>query len=337
MFRCLLVLLSTLVVSLSALDPNFGSEVKKIQKKYIKKGANWCKDLPSNCKGKSFKDLEGLGVDRDYLDFIAYQYCKRHSDARIAIIWPRVTADKYGSIQELLEKEGICGYFKSFKLKNRGPKLLQQVMPEKVESLDKMLHRYFPDDWSEYPMSIFVMRFDDLENAKEAKRNIRKLCGIGHFSIHIPDTHTETMDIARLLLNNNSIHYINYSKPLKTPKLDRWMKIYSKLVKKNHISRDDICIDGSAIMGVYGIRDIGDFDYMCVVPYDNRGFGHLDLHNEARVQLNFDVADLIYNPKNYFYVNNLKIGSLDSIKAFKKRRKRPKDIRDVKKIKAFCR
>lgn len=55
----------------------------------------------------------------------------------------------------------------------------------------------------------FLIESDSADDMRQCKEDIRDLYGISNDSIHINDTHKETLLIAQILFNENSVHFLN--------------------------------------------------------------------------------------------------------------------------------
>ena len=83
---------------------------------------------------------------------------------------------------------------------------------------------------------------------------------------------------------------------------------------------------------MYGLREGNDLDYL---HNDGEIIGHnmIHSHNEyshGRYHTNKD--DIIYNPSNHFYYDDIKFASLDVVRQLKEKRGEPKDHVDLELI-----
>ena len=83
------------------------------------------------------------------------------------------------------------------------------------------------------------------------------------------------------------------------------------------------------VLSAYGLRESNDIDYfvdnnikisLCVED--------IELHDEVLEHHNADKLELIYNPKNYFFFNDLKFISLKQLYRMKINRGEAKDLDD---------
>ena len=68
----------------------------------------------------------------------------------------------------------------------------------------KKVQACFPDKG---PLSVYWVDLPDLEQARVLKEKIRDIYKIGNHSVHINDTHEETLRLSRALLNVNSVNF----------------------------------------------------------------------------------------------------------------------------------
>jgi len=157
----------------------------------------------------------------------------------------------------------------------------------------------------------------NLETVKEMKNKIRALFKVGNHSVHINDTHEDTIRIAKTVFNTNSIHFLNNRKSVSFPN-------YKKLMADIKPNENEV-ITGSTVLSLYGLRDCKDIDK---IYYNNPPS---DSHNQYLKKLyKLTLDDIVNNPIYHLYYNGFKYVSLDVIKNMKKTRNEPKDIIDVK-------
>ena len=184
------------------------------------------------------------------------------------------------------------------------------------------------------PTYVFLAEFPNFEITKSVKNDIRNRHGVGNHSVHVNDTHEQTLRLARILFNDNSIHHLNKTKPVHFSKFEKCISRFKKFLEDNNLDIDDYCIAGSSPLSIYGLREGEDLDYIHINPTVVQD--ELDLihsHNEYGKELyqpNYD--EIILNPDFHFYSMGVKFASLDIIKRMKMKRNEPKDITDIQLI-----
>lgn len=102
--------------------------------------------------------------------------------------------------------------------------------------------------------------------------------------------------------------------------------------------QDEVCLDGSAVLSIFQIRDCKDLDYLYI--NDDEGFMDTDLigcHNEYYKEINYPgiSKDLIMDNNEFFIFQGIKALNLENIHAFKLWRNEGKDKIDCLKIQLY--
>ena len=339
-------LLSILIVlQMHAYDASFSTLIKEIYQVYHREEGDWCDQLRKDVEkivqiyGRevSFVELQEGGIDSDYLDAMAIEYCKKHKDAYIATVWPTIDYSYEGVVYDILKEHCLeVVYHKKFVLKNGGPKALMRSIPEKLPHINKDFHCYFEPGRENYLLMCFVIRAKDLQSVIAAKNYFRRMVKLDPYCMHINDTHEQCLDLACKFLNKNSLHFLNYHKAEEFPNFNQLLPRYERFLKRRRISNDDVCVDGSVVLSAYGIRDSAmDFDFISTKYGPFSDIWPLDYHNSAWEKLGLSMDNAIYNPKNFFYYNRLKFINLNTLKEFKMKQGREKDLYDVVSIDAL--
>jgi hypothetical protein len=132
----------------------------------------------------------------------AYEYCVKHQHSYIAIVWP-IAQGKNKDIERILKQHGKILYYKKVYLDYKNAFHLLQRAHHNIgalrepQEMQKHVAWYFPEGTFEKPARIFVLAFDTLETAVACKLAVRGLYHLQYRSIHINDTHPETVELAK--------------------------------------------------------------------------------------------------------------------------------------------
>ena len=129
--------------------------------------------------------------------------------------------------------------------------------------------------------------------------------------------------------NDNGIHFLNYAKPNKYKSSHKNIDKFKSFIKNNKINSNDIVLDSGMILSVYGLREASDIDYL------SNSTINLEYHDEELEYHDEEKDNLIYNPKYYFYFNDIKFLSFEQLYKMKKNRAEQKDINDCKMMEAL--
>jgi len=284
------------------------------------------------------------GMPRKYVDAMAYQYAKLKKNCYVIILFPSARGHEQ-EVLDVLSSHGTLVYHKNVHLSERGQLNLVKTLYRGESWLGNRSSNYagafvkvnncFPAPFKNQPIRILLFECDSLDGVKAAKSGVRKLFGIGNDSIHINDSHEETIELAQTLFNNNSVHFLNNSTEENFPVYDALIRQYKEALQSSGLNPEYFCIDSSAVMSAYGCRDCGDLDvfhYGDFLP-SLKNHPQIESHNNEIRNHVTKRDDIIFNPENHFYHCGLKFASLDIVQKMKIFRNEGKDQRDVLLIK----
>lgn len=284
------------------------------------------------------------GLRYQQADAMALEYCKLNKNSYVALVWPRAVG-RDEEIRTILETFGTVYYEKKVRLYKYGPcnliKLVYDGEPwlgdwyNSYEGAVKAVSKYFEGAGA---VRVFVFEAPHLADVIEAKKRIRSMFGIGNYSVHINDSHRQTLMMGQALLNDNSIHFLNHAVPKEPVNYLKLMTVFRQIVDANGIDPDFLCVDSGSVMAAYGVRDVRDLDLL------HHGYDELFARHEVMQDHNDEVHyhakqldDILFNPQNHFYVREIKFASLDTVKQMKLKRDEHKDRVDVRSIDSFLR
>ncbi len=286
-----------------------------------------------------YKFFYNLDVSSQILESITNTFIEYADNVYVAFIWPTAKGHKE-EIEKIIPN---IVYRKELQLNPNGAhNLLSQIYygEEWLGSVEnnfsgvrgKLVECFKSFD----PVQIIAFQTDKLDETLEIKKKIRTLFNIGKNSIHITDTKEEALRVSRLVFNDNSIHFLNYAKPNRYLKTHKKLTQFQNYLQKNDVMVDDTVLDSGIVLAVYGLRNVNDID--CFID-DNEKLQYYDddieTHDDTLKYHDNEKAELIYNPKNYFYFNDLKFVSFNQLYKMKKNRDEQKDNNDCKMMEAL--
>ena len=277
--------------------------------------------------------FEQRGLDRIYLDAMAFEYARLKDNVFMVIVWPTAKEHEV-ELQSILTKYGEIVYRKDIPLNSNG--LVHLV--KQAYRTESWLGSYANDfegarnkaRWC-YNESGTVRAFL-LESDKDLiamKDEIRDVFKIEKHAVHINDTKEETIELAELLFNQNSINWMNGANLKEYKKFNELFLQYSNWFAKNNLLKEDFTLIGG-VLAIYGVRESFDLDYICK---DNKvydfGDEKIELETKKVQYAPVKLDELIYNPRYYFYAHGQKFVTLDILKEIKQKRGIGKDLEDV--------
>lgn len=286
-----------------------------------------------------YKELSFGGLNSNQLDYIVLQYCLLKPNTRLVFIWPSAI----GCMQQLenvLENYCQIVYRKEINFSKNGQKNIVRLAYSKEGWLgsyeDGFMGAQNKASWCfDHPGPAVIYVVESTSDLIAMKDEVRSLFGIGKHSIHINDTHQETVELSKYLLNANGVTFVNKHTPEKFTWFSTLFQHYKQWLKENALDCEDLCIEGSAVMAAFGIREARDLDFVARKGIDvTTGYKEIDCNKAAHLEYRCTLDELIYDPDNYFYFEGYKALSLTKLIEKKKARAEEKDLVDVSLIEA---
>lgn len=256
------------------------------------------------------------GKTPEILDELAIFYCLTHPTSYISIVWPSsLECDKSYKIIDILKKHGEIIYNKKINIKNNAPFLLLRHTYRFSKWLgnwennfigikDKKMYKRFPRYTSDYTIEVYLLNYKSFKDAYNSKIKARQLCNLGYNSIHMTDNQEESISLAKVLFNNNSINFINNAKinPLKN--FDKVLSPYSRWILKNYNS-NNFCAISNSTKALFGkiktkISFINNKHKIKKIP----DFCKHKLYDKQTAD------NIIHDPRKYFYYDEVKFMAL---------------------------
>ncbi len=285
----------------------------------------------------NYSYFQKKGIDQHYLDNVAYNYCKVNVNAFIALRYPTAGSDKDEEVLKLIEEIGDIFYTKNLYLQNNGPYLATQQLYRmhpwsNNDEQDKNISYKAKSCYrSLTPLRLIVFKSNSLNEVIETKEKIRDLYGLGNESIHITDNPSETLECAKLFLNENTFHWLNNASIKNYPRISKLLSDLPSAIKINGLNSENICIEGSSILSAYGLRDVTDIDlfHKSSNP-DKKLTNNIELSNfNLKYLSKYTLDDILNDPRLHFYFGNEKCLSLNCLLMMKRNRASLKDMEDI--------
>jgi hypothetical protein len=300
---------------------------------YLNKAVD-CVQIGSGNHIYDYKFFYGRNVSSEVLDVVATKFVEYADNIHVAFLWPTAK----GHDEEIENIIPNIAYRKEMLLTPNGAhNLLSQIYYGEnwlgsVENdfrgaKDKLVECFKSFD----PVRVVAFQANSLDEVLKIKDKIRALFNVGKHSVHITDTKEEAIRTARVVFNDNSVHFLNYARPNIHLSTHEKINSFNEFLLKNNVNTIDVALDSGTVLSAYGFRESSDIDYFVDdnIKISVRG-ENIELHDEVLKYHNEEKLELIYNPKNYFYFNDLKFISLKQLYRMKINRGEAKDIDDCK-------
>lgn len=203
-----------------------------------------------------------------------------------------------------------------------------------------------------------------LHNARKVQRVLKETPPF-EYSHHINDLYHETIEIGKVVLNNNTLRLMQHFSWGKLRRFNKKFRRFQVFLKKHRIDTDKVLIYNSGILAPFGLREPSDIDFLQLnkhliqqnklpndVDIQNKYFprGYMILQTKQKAQYMEDqprfiefleiddpkiiwklsLNDIVFNPKNYYYYDGIKFMEPNLFKKVKRIRGRPKDLEQLK-------
>lgn len=291
-----------------------------------------------------YEFFRGMYLEQKYIDAMATRYVELCGEKCYVIcIWPAAyrntkvleQVDKRVSQEEVLDKKDIAITYNGL----RNLMIQAYAQHEWIGTVKDHFHgvdgKVTPCYDKCETVRTYIVKMHSPGGIIELKNQIRELFGIGNHSVHSSDCYEETVLLTHLLYNDNSIHLLNYGKIDYDYKFVTKAEQFKKEVTENKMDINRFIIESSSILGLYGIRKVGDLDYLTIEENVSLSTGEYDDHsNYSNYSNYYDTTpdELILNPGHHCYAYGMKFISLKMVRRFKENRRQAKDLEDVKLI-----
>ena len=166
-------------------------------------------------------------------------------------------------------------------------------------------------------------------------------------TLHAPDSDAEKKRMLNLLFSPSSLRfyrYFRFNDISMEPRIRQCIEGFTAALEKTGLSKDDVCVVGSAVLGVCGVRRPADIDFVVSSGLDAaiykeslKSFGEYDLLlNGYAFEMRkgaVSTDEVIHSSRYHFYLSGLKFADPLYVFLKKKRNGIEKDIVDQRLMK----
>ena len=298
-----------------------------------------CVELETTNHMYDYNFFYNRNVSSEMLDVVVTKFVEYSNNTYIAFIWPTANSS-WETIEKVIpnivyQKELTFNYNGAHNLLSQiyyGEEWLGTVENDFSGSKGKLVECFKTFN----PVKVVAFQAENLDEVLKIKEKIREVFNVGKHSVHITDTKEEAIRTARIVFNENGIHFLNYAKPNTYMSTHRKMDTFKKFIQKNNINLNDTIIDSGMVLSVYGLRESSDIDYFIVdnnkIQYNDN---ELEYHDNELEYHDNDKIEMLFNPKYYFYFNDVKFISFAQLYKMKMNRAGVKDRNDCKMMEAL--
>ena len=302
-----------------------------------------CIRLKINSPKYDYKFFKFRNVPMDFLDQSVQKLLSLKKEIYAAIVWPS------GVKNNMNYEEYIPNIFykKEINISFNGLKNIISNVYSNEEWLGSLKNGYpgatykaIPCYSTNKPLTVYFFKPNKNKSVQYIKKDIRDIIRIGKHSIHINDNKDDLQVISNLLLNNNSIHFLDKVNIKKlSNKFLNQIDDFKKFTELNKINSNKIALDGSMILSAFCLRDARDIDYIIsneeIEKTTNLYHKNISNHNDVvEKYYELSIDNIINNSRNYFTFLGVKFISIKLLLGMKCKRNEVKDKIDIKLIKS---
>lgn len=271
--------------------------------------------------------FDSYGMDPNYMDAIINSYIQLSSKCACINIWPSAKGhDK--ELLKIINSHFKIVFQKSVLLNENGAfYYLAQIYQEyswaqnSDEGFSGVYRKLMPCFPSFDPIRCFFVEVENYDDLVVIKEEMRKLFDLEKHSLHMTDNKKETIQMADILLSNNTISFMNRCNAL------QFKNTFKLLAEARKIfASSNVCFTGSLVLALYGVRQANDVDYISINDNDNNS------HNQFLSLYGFTKNQALYQPDLFFWFFDMKFLKLENVRYFKLKRNEGKDSDDIKLI-----
>lgn len=285
-----------------------------------------------------YRGLLASGLSQDTVEYMVWRYVQNKQNSRV-LVFSNVSRQLFeksvSKLRSILVNQEL--YYSGLALSEIGKRRLVGLCYGHLDWwTDSLVEKLFAERHLGREQENFFVIFDaespgqEQEIKQTLRRQLSKSLGLDR-QIHGSDSHFETLRLVEPLLNRNSRQFLNFS-PLGSEKriLE---KVFACGFSSDLRENQQWCIDGSATLELFGIRNARDVDYVSLNPVT--GVGGADLHNSEYFAFPTSFEEIIFDPRKHLRIEGLKFISLPALVEQKVIRGETKDNNDVSQVAHF--
>lgn len=295
--------------------------------------------LPVNCvrldvpsETYDYRFFRQMGGSASFLDRCATRFVEACPDSYVALVWPSAG----GRSEEIERIIPNIVYRKDVELNwNACHSLVCEIyrgepwLGERSENYSGASDKALPCFSIKHPLRAYAFQAGSQAEVVEIKQKVRDLFNLDKHSIHINDTHQQAKEIAHLLFNDNSVHFLQFARPNRWT--DTWTKLSSFIdfCRANGIDTEQVVLDSGMVLASYGLRQCNDIDYLCAERKEPAlAAPEVNLHDDDLVHHGVSAAALVHDNRLHFRYSGIKFVAFHQVARMKRSRGEAKDKTD---------
>jgi len=239
-----------------------------------------------------YRFFRNRGLDDDLLEAAIVKYMELNPRSRLAVIWPGAGFES--RVEALL---GPLVYRKELRLTAKGSvNLLDHLafeLPDRHVKSSRSGHLLRP--------VVLVFDMQGRQDLRSLDASLRQ--GQGPGCAHVLGSHRESLDVARLLLNERSVLFLNAASPKRFPKTSRLAADFRAALENSGISTERTVLGAGMLLATLGAREAMAADFMSPVRV-------AEMPDLVQQPCGAHITEILEDPRRHLHYGGLKFLSV---------------------------
>ena len=214
------------------------------------------------------------GIDPTILNYSVKTYLKYSNNSYLAIIWPSANKsfDYLKFFDKIIFEKKIT--FSPVGALNFIIKVYESFtwLGKKENNFSGAYNKMSKCFKNSLQAHVIFFQSDSFEDVLKIKDKLRLKFGIGKSSIHITDNSSETLEISKYILNDNSLKFLNNSSPFHNKHLMKSLENLEKKLGKKNINIDEVLLMSDSTLASYDILKNYELNYIYYNQFTDQQF-----------------------------------------------------------------
>lgn len=236
-----------------------------------------------------YRAFRSRGLDDDLLEAAIIRYMERSPRARMALAWSGAAGPVEAHIGPLV-------YRKQLTLSPRGmANLLDMLDLEETTRSARADH-----DGGHHRLTAFVFDLDDLGLPTRLAQLPNK--GQGISTLHLLPSQKDSLDVARVLLNDRSVRFLNGASPKRFPGTAKLASDLRAVLAQSAVPPEEVLLDTGMLLATYGAKEASTANFTSLAVVKEAGTSASLVQHPAGA----DIVDILQDPRRHLHYGGLK-------------------------------
>ena len=245
-----------------------------------------------------YRFFRNRGMDEHLLEAAIMRYAERSPGARIALLWPSAVTPS-----EVEKHLGPLAYRKQVRLSAKG---LTNLVGSLATDPDYSLPQPPGGPTTASRPLVYVFESNERTHGSTWEAKLREQARKDGHVLHLAATREEGLNLAKVLLNERSVRYLNVASPDRYPGTADLAREFRDVLGRAGVPRDDVILGPGMVLAAFGARATSAVDMMAFRPIEATCVpAAITLTPSPK-----DFQDILQDPRRHFHAWGLKFLSV---------------------------